>query len=221
MSLDSSYQNTILITAPALTQVLLFSGGLISLNINSDAVTSKNTLTRDIFPTWMHNSVGCFGLGFILTWQKCQTEGPSLFLNFGDQRLPSLTAGSLIHCLRVVVEWWLLFFFLFILLPSRFFFFSLAVWYFVIWKLNDTLISSTNGKLSTWNLVNLKEVKCSFCQCTYLETSCQCNSCVHIFLSLNRISFFSITVWKTKSLEDDSDRMTDYTKGAHRIVSMP
>lgn len=104
---------------------------------------------------------------------------------------------------------------------SLFFFFSLAVWYFVIWKLNDTLISSTNGKLSTWNLVNLKEVKCSFCQCTYLETSCQCNSCVHIFLSLNRISFFSITVWKTKSLEDDSDRMTDYTKGAHRIVSMP
>lgn len=168
----------------------------------------------------MHNSVGSFGLGFILSWHKCQTEGPSLFLNLRDQRLPSLTAGSLIHSLTQhgVVAFFLLSFYTSSLLHLLFF---LAIWYFLIWKLNDTLISSTNGKLSTWNLVNLKEVKCSFCQCTYLETSCQCNSCVHIFLSLNRISFFSITVWKTKSLEDDSDRMTDCTKGAHRIVSMP
>lgn len=126
MSQDSSYQNTILIIAPVFTQVLLFSEGLISLNINSDAVTSKNTLTRDIFPTWMHSSVDCCGLGFILTWHKCQNEGPPLFLNLGDQRLPSLTAGSLIHCLWVIVEWWLLFFFLFILLPSCIFFFFLS-----------------------------------------------------------------------------------------------
>lgn len=170
-----------MIIVPVFTQVLLFGEGLISLNINSDAVISRNTVTRHIFPTWTHNSVGCFGLGFTPNWHKYQTEGPSL-LNLGDQRLPSLTAGSLSHCLRVVVEWWLLFFSLSVLLPSCiFFFFFLATWYFVIWKLNDTLISSTNGKLSTWNLVNLNEVKCSFCQCTYFETSCQCNSFAFTF----------------------------------------
>lgn len=155
------------------TQVLLFAEELISLHVNSDAMTSRNTLTRDVFPTWMHNSVGSFGLGFVCSWHECQTEAPSLFLNLGNQRLHSLTVGSLIHCLRShrgMVAFILLSFYT----ASFLHLFFLAIWYFLIWKLNDTLISSTNGKLSTWNLVNLKEVKCSFCQCIYLVASSQC-----------------------------------------------
>lgn len=154
-------------------QVLLFTEELISLHVNSDAMTSKNTLVRNIFPIWMHSSVGIFGLGIICSWHRCQTEAPSLLLNLRNQGSCSLTVGSLIHCLRShcgVVAFILLSFYT----ASSLHLFFLAIWCFVIWKLNDTLISSTNGKLSTWNLVNLKELKCYFCECIYLETSCQC-----------------------------------------------
>lgn len=165
------------------TQVLVFTEELISLHINSDAVTSKNTLTRAIFPTvvWIALDLALFALDI-----KCQTKAPSLLLSLENQGSYCLTVGSLIHCLS---SCWRVKAFI---LPSFYTFsflhlFFLVIWYFVIWKLNDTLISSTNGKLSTWNLVNLKEVKCCFWQCICLEIFCQYY--IFSFTSLNCIFF--------------------------------